>query len=651
VNDHPIPPDAQSPLWKRGIARAAWDYVRDMYGNQAGLGFWLIRGLWRAGLPGRVGLVLLGGGLPLAAVLLSGALISGDSLALIFGLTLFATAWAFALSAATRLSLPGYVIVCAYLAWYGILAGGELAGTPWFALPTTWMLWVGGAVGDAMARRWRWVWRWVLCFGVAYLTYGAWGLYRNLPHSWYWPGQVVLSLVYLGALALTDRLRKPLALGRTFWGTLGVVVLFFVLAGWKDGGALRENTVLSFQGILGLVDLFWMWLGGSLFVGALEAGEWGTGRVGQWLPERFTRWLWPVCWLTTAVVGYLLLWPSAPVQLMWPLYRLGVYTWVDTWSYTMYFTVRGQAFVSLAALVVVLAGVLFRKRRWLSPAWINGVWIAAFIGQLGYHQAMTAFWTVEAEATAPLAFWPALVLLGGLTWQMMTAGRGWAGASWARLYGLVGALLLLVSVSTVLVGVGSPTVILEYTLYSFLGILYLGVPLVLRALLFRDADVEPLSGGQLALCFGLGCLSAAVILGINPYAGTHLALAPLLWAAALVLLGRRLVRLDVGWEGATAGGALALGFATFWMSPEMLPIPLLAFVNAWQQRYVDTVLNRPVMQAGQFWFTLLALAAGVGVGLAWKLRRRLLVMILLIVGCALAFAWVALRVPGTLTTP
>jgi hypothetical protein len=641
------------PLWKRGLLRAGYDYVREMYGDQALSGFWLIRGLWNAGPVGRLGLVLLGGAIPLAAVLLSGVLASGSPLTLPFGLALFAAAWAFTLSAATHLSLPGYVIVCAYLAWYGVLAGGALAGTPAFALPTVWMLWLGGAVGHTMLRWRRWLWLWALCFGVAYLTYGAWGLYRNLPEAWYWPGQVILSLVYLGALALTNRLCKPLALGRTFWGTLGVVVLFYAFAGWKGSDALRENTELSFQGILGLVDLFWMWLGGSLFVGALEAGEWGTNKLGDLLPEKFTRWLWPVCWLAAAVVGYLLLWPSAPVQLMRPLYRLGVYDWVDTWSYAFYFTVRGQVFVSLAALVVMLVGWVFRKRRWfppallsvLSPAWINGVWIAAFIGQLGYHQAMTAFWTVEAEAAAPLTFWPALVLLGGLVWQMVTAGSGWTGASWARLYGLVGALLLLVSVAVVLVGAGSSTVILEYTLYSFLGVLYLGVPLALRALLFRDVDVAPLSGGQLAALFGLGCLSAVVVLGIDPYAGIHLALAPLLWIAALVLLRWRL-SLDTGWAGATAGGALALGFATFWMSPEMLPIPLLAFINTWQQRYVDTVLNRPVMQAGQLWFTLLALTTGVGVGLAWKLRRRPAWFVMAIVICALAFMWLAPRVPG-----
>jgi hypothetical protein len=562
-----------------------------------------------------------------------------------FGLALFAAAWAFVLSAATRLSLPAYVIACAYLAWYGILAGGSLAGTLAFALPTLWMLWVGGAGGHAMPRWWRWLWLWVLCFIVAYLTYGAWGLYRNLPHSWYWPGQVVLSLVYLAALALTNRLRKPPALGRTFWVTLGVIILFFVLAGRRDYATLGENAVLSFQGILGLVDLVWMWLGGSLFVGALEVGAWGTGKVGAWLSERFTRWLWPLCWSVVAVGGWLLVWPTAPPVLMLPLHRLGVYTWVDTWPYAVYFAVRGQVWVSLSALAVTLAGLFFRK--WgrfstvLTPAWINGVWIAAFVGQLGYHQAMAAFGTVEAEATAPLTFWPALVLLGGLVWQMITAARGWAGASWARLYGLVGGILLLLSVSTVLVGVGSPTVILEYTLYSFLGLLYLGLPMAVHVLLFPDADAAPVSGGRLVLLFGLGCVSAVVVLGIDPYAGLHLALAPLLWLAVLALAGWRLVRPDSRWGGAYAGSALALGFAVFWMSPEMLPIPLLAFVNTWQQRYVDTVLNRPVMQAGQLWFTLLALATGVGVGLAWTLRRRLL-----------SFAWLALLLlPGIPATP
>ena len=211
------------------------------------------------GRPGRIGLFLLAAGIPGAAALLTGvasSFASGGVVVLGFGLALFAAAWAFTLSAATRLPLPGYVVVCAYLAWYGLLAGGALAGTPAFALPTLWMLWTGGQVGRAQPGRWRWVWLWALCFGAAYLTYGAWGLYRNLPHTCYWPGQVILSLLYLGVLALTDRWCEPSALGRTFWGTLGVVTLFFALAAWKDATMLSENAVLSFQGILGLVDLF-----------------------------------------------------------------------------------------------------------------------------------------------------------------------------------------------------------------------------------------------------------------------------------------------------------------------------------------------------------------------------------------------------------
>jgi len=603
-----------------------WEYLRDRYGESVTSVFWLIRGLWSAGAAGRLGLALLIAGLPLAAALLSGVLPSGGPLVLPFGLALFTAAWAFALAAATRLTLPGYVIACAYLAWYGVLAGGALAGTPAFALPTVWMLWVGGAVGCAAPRWRRRFWLWVLCFIVAYLTYGAWGLYRNLPKAWYWPGQVVLSLIYLGVLLLTDRLRRPPALGRIFWGTLAVVGLFYGLAVRRDAATLAENTVLSFQGILGLVDLAWMWLGGSLFVGALEVGEWGTEKVGGWLPEKFTRWLWPLCWALVALGGWLLLSSSAPPIVMLWLHKLGVYAWVDAWPYAVYFAVQGQVWVSLAALAVALVGVVLRRCgrpvTLLTPAWLNGVWIAAFIGQLGYHQAMAAFGTVEAEAAAPLTFWPALALLGGLVWQMLDAGGTWSRASWARLYGLVGGMLLLVSVSTVLVGVGSPMVILEYTFYSFLGLLYLGLPMALQTLLYPDTGAAPVSGGQLALLFGLGCLSAVVVLGIDPYVGWHMALAPLLWLAVLAFFGWRTAQLKTGRDGAYAGAALALGFAIFWMSPEMLPIPLLVFVNTWQQRYVDAVLNRPVMQAGQLWFTLLALAAGAGVGWAWGMLRR-----------------------------
>ncbi len=605
-----------------------WEYLRERYGEAVTSALWLLRGLWNVGPAGRLGLTLLIIGLPLAAALLSGVLPSGGPLMLPFGLTLFTAAWAFALAAATRLSLPGYVIACAYLAWYGVLAGGALAGTPAFALPTVWMLWVGGAVGYTLPRWRRRFWLWTLCFIVAYLTYGAWGLYRALPKTWYWPGQVVLSLIYLGLLLLTDRLRKPPTPGRVFWGTLAVIGLFYGLAARRDAAALGENTILSFQGILGLVDLVWMWLGGGLFVGALEVGEWGTEKIGTWLPEKWTRWLWPLCWGLMAFGGWLLVFSSAPPALMLLLHRLGLYAWVDAWPYAVYFAVRGQVWVSLAALTAVAVGLIWRKvgrlPSALTLAWLNGVWIAAFFGQLGYHQAMEAFGTVEAEAAAPLTFWPALVLLGGLLWQMIEAGGEWSRASWARLYGLTGALLLWLSVSTVLVGIGSPMVLLEYTFYSFLGVLYLGAPLALRALLYPDAEAAPASGGRLAQLFGLGCLSAVVVLGINPYTGLHMALAPLLWLAVLALAGSRLARLESGRDGAFVGAAMALGFAVFWMSPEMLPIPLLVFVNTWQQRYVETVLNRPVMEAGQLWFTLLALVTGAGVGWAWtKLRRRL----------------------------
>ena len=48
-----------------------------------------------------------------------------------------------------------------------------------------------------------------------------------------------------------------------------------------------------------------MGLGGSLFVGALETGEWGTEQVNEVLPLAFTRWLWPLGWAGIAVLGCL----------------------------------------------------------------------------------------------------------------------------------------------------------------------------------------------------------------------------------------------------------------------------------------------------------------------------------------------------------
>jgi hypothetical protein len=102
-------------------------------------------------------------------------------------------------------------------------------------------------------------------------------------------------------------------------------------------------------------------------------------------------------------------------------------------------------------------------------------------------------------------------------------------------------------------------------------------------------------------------LSASLVLGLDPKAGAYFLIAPLVWAMGLLLWGKRLARLSSALDGLVGGGALALGFVTFWMSPQILPVPFLSIWQQWQDRYMLVPLNR---LDAQWAFTLIALAPG-----------------------------------------
>jgi hypothetical protein len=94
-----------------------------------------------------------------------------------------------------------------------------------------------------------------------------------------------------------------------------------------------------------------------------------------------------------------------------------------------------------------------------------------------------------------------------------------------------------------------------------------------------------------------------------------------------------------------AGGALALGFAVFWLQPIVLPIPFLQIVQDWQTQYITTSLNRPAMQLGQLWFTAAALIAGVAIGWIMSQRRSQLRWLFIAV-CAVTFGLIVPHLPG-----
>lgn len=609
---------------------------------------------WNAGKLSRLGLLTVGLGAIITAVniearpahaLYADIALPSDIAAL--SLTLFALGWAFALTAASRWTAWGYFIVAAYLSWYALPIGGSLAGTPLFALPTLWMLFIGWRVARAAPGRRR-GWLLLMCLGASYLTYGAFGLHRLFDDFGEVLIVIVLGLIYFAALINSrtrrlfpppDRLPQP---DRVFVGTLVVAAVFFVAALWRDQAVVSSNTLLMMRSLLGVVDLFWLWLGAGLFQGAIGLGKWITKESIPFLTTRVTRIVFPLVWIGVGIFSWIAT-HDLSLETAVFVHNIGLSAWVNTWNDPDYWGVYYQFYASVIAIIIMI--VLLVRRRWTNDrlAWLSGLWLAAYIGVVGFYSNFQAFGTLETDAAAPLTFYTGLTLIGGLLWEFATNDADWLKASCWRIYGMIAFLLIMLSLSAAMLGAGLPELIIEYTLYSFFGVIYLGLPLVAYDLIGEREDYKPLSMWRLLALFVSGALSASLVLGIDPYAGPHFFIAPVSWALVLFLGGRRLARLTSTLDGLIAGAVLALGFVTFWMSPQVLPIPFFSLWQEWQNRYLLATLNRPLLLDGQWWFTLIALGAGLLIGWAATRRRRVQVAAAVIAASVLAV--VAPRLP------
>lgn len=646
-------------------------------------GLKLVRRVWQVRPLGRIGSLALLVGSIIAATQIEaraaqplGADVALPLSVTVVGAALFALGWAFALSAAITLPLWGYFILAAYLSWHGLFIGGSLAGTPLFAVPTVWMLLIGWRLARLQTGHWRF-WLLIMCFGAAYLTYGAFGLRRIFTGDWEVFAPLTLGLIYFAALinrytlkrfslhpekagshhaAKTPRngiwrgclaaLRKiffvdvdsrlPPKADRVFWWTLIVIGIFFTLGISRDPITASSNTLLTLRGLLGLVDLFWLWLGAGLFQGAIGLGKWVTKESTAFFSARVTRVILPALWIGAGVFSWIATHDLSMETAVFA-HNSGLSAWVNTWTDHDYWGVYYQFFASVIAVMLVVIFVI--RRRWTDDkvAWLSGLWLAAYIGVVGFYANFESFGTLEADAATPLAFWTGFTLIGGLVWEMAKSNADWSKVSNERILALIAWLLLMLSVCVVTLGAGLPELVMEYTLYSFFGVIYLGLPLLAYDFVCERKGYKALSMWNLLALFVIGALSASLVLGIDPYAGAHFLIAPLVWALSLAVWGKRLARLTSALDGLVAGGALALGFVTFWMSPQILPVPFLSIWQQWQDRYMLVALNRPLLLDAQWWFTLIALGAGMLIGWAsatrgWRVRIVAIIIAALMLG-------------------
>lgn len=579
---------------------------------------------WRVGALGRIALATLLVGVAISATLLvahEGRPRALPPAALAVALALLLVATSLGLAAARALSLPLYVMSALAIGWYGLLPAGGVADTPLFALPPVTLFafaWVSARVHPTRGRRW---WLLPLALEVGWVSRRALGL--SVPDDALDTAAGLALGVALWALATH---RRALACRRFVPGTGATFVITLVAFGvpWVIGAAREpeasaERVVLLGRGLLLPLALFWLWLGATTFQGAIALGRWAVRTSARVLGDRVVTPALPIVWLVAAAFAWLATWP-VPVWAAVLAHDLGFTAWAASWGDGMWFAVRWQVWASLVVLIAWLVQRVRGKHGVALASWLNALWVATFLGALGLWEA-AEYAVSAAEEAAPETQWAAVMLIGGIIWEIARSSGDWSGAAPSRAIGLLSGLVAVLATLVATLGAGLPDLLVEYGFYAFLGVVVLGVPLAIAELVGDEDDEEtvtqgdrpPRLGGPRLVGLGLlGAATASFVLGLDAWAGPALGLAPPLWALALWRVEARLAARDAR-TLMTAGATLGVGFGVFWLSPEALPIP---FFDAWQSRYLELDLARPVFDLGAFLMPLLTLAIGGGLGFA-----------------------------------
>jgi len=574
---------------------------------------------------------LAGQGYPVvAAEIYEGEVLGAPLPALYLALLVFSFAWAYLLTGAAGYGLGVYVLAAAYAAYFGLLAGLSLAGTLWFALVPIWLLLLGGWVaslrpapsawlrtGSGQASRLTWLrlpLLALLSWLVALMTYPSLGLSALLPGPW---GRVALTALYFALVAnpLVRRKAPSFKPSIAFGVTLVLFVSLYALS-------LQRSTAdevfgwafLSFHSLLGLVSLFWIWLGLDLFNGAQDIAERVAGIVETLMPPKalaatiFSLWvLWSAIayllthgpglglttflskygWGQTLLEGYLLLNPS-------PVLAFSL-------DYSLYLTI---------AICLFALGLRLTKR--LSSERVMSLFnlsLFGFIVLYGFFGVMFAIGSEDWEST--LGAWPLLIFVAGMFWQIPKAASGLVSGTKIQTSVFLGLLLAFGAISLLELTAGYSLFYKELSLNPLLGVLYLGLPYLLYTFLYQQRRRAPVSSGRLMLLFALGMLSALPALAW----GTIL-IAPVVWLALILATVWRWGRWDGYLDGAIYTSVLALGFVAFYTHPVIIPIPAFtAFLGRFvelQGQYAGDVIWP--WEARWWWLLLAALGAAAILG-------------------------------------
>jgi len=624
---------------RRAVVSSVKDYIVIVRGRAEGAGLATTRKLLRAGPLGWLGLLALLFNVIATAylilqrqayptirtVLWEGEEIALPSPALPLSLLFTSLGWAYLLCGAAMTGPWAYLVVVTYVAYYGLYAGINLAGTFWFVLLPLCMLVLGAWTVASSTSRWRRLSLFALSLLVATLTYGSLGLSAVVPAEWGTWGKLVLGGIYFILVANLRVLKKRPLKPSLVWGaSFAVFAAFYAASLWHSPDQeVLDNVFLAANGLLGLVGLFWYWVGLDLFSSAQDLAEWLAETVKGLVPRRALAMivfsLWFVWALATRFIAF-----TPPLRLA---EVLGAYSWGRAW---LHFPLElPLALLSaleydfyLTVVIACVTFVLWRVKR-LSPeglVWLLGLSLAALFALWSYFSNFFAIASAGEKMVA--GSWPIVIYVGGMFWQIfkvspdLLTGKGTSLPPKTRLFLFLGLLLLLGGISHLELSAGYPQFEQELTLNPLLGVLYLGLPYLLYTFLYQQKRYTPVPARHLLLLFVLGMLSAIPVLLLKT-----IFLAPLLWSVAILVTVWRSGRWDERWDGLVYITASAMGFITFYTHPFFIPIPAFTAFLGYLANLQRSYLFRCIYPWDLAWWRIALGALGAAIILGYLLAE------------------------------
>lgn len=548
----------------------------------------------------------------LTAELWEGEIVKAPLPALYLALFIISFGWAYLLVGAVAFGLGAYVLAAAYAAFYGLFPGFSLMGTLWLALIPIWLLVLGGWVASSRPTRWNSSFLLLLSLLVALITYPSLHLKAILPGT---GGRLVLAGIYFALVVNPWAMRK-----RSFKPSVAFVVslaLFLSLYALSLQHSSHEEvfayTFLSFHDLLGLVSLFWFWMGLDLFRGAQSLAGWLAETIKSLLPRRImdiALFLLLVLW---GAIAYILV-HGPTFGLLNPYWEKALWeTYLDLDLPLPLVLALNYQFYLIAA-ICLLAVLLWLVKR-LSSEMLMALFGLSLLGFFILYSGFNIWIALSSEDWETiLGFWPIFIFITGMFWQLLKAISDLVSGVKAQIFLFLALLLIFGGISLLELAAGYPYFNRELNLNPFLGALYLGLPYFLYTYLYQRRYHVAISSRHLMLLFALGMLSAIPSLAIE-----RLSTAPLIWLAIILATVWRWEY----WNGLVYALAIALGFTVFYTHPVIIQIPaftgFLGRLVQLQARYTENVIWP---WEARWWLILCAISGAAAILGYWLSRAR-----------------------------